>query len=441
VAKRSAPTKTKSKSRSSAAASKKSTRKTSSKSSHKHPSKKVSSKSTAASKKARPHPSTHRKAKPTPSSTHVKKPTPTQPSTLSRSSQEPTTMEELLREAGAEIKGLKRGQIVKGVITSIGPKSMYVDLGAKTEGIISDKEFTAAEEYIRTLHEGDELDVYVLNPENDQGQILLALRSAAQNFFWNQFVEWMESGKVIEVTGKEVNKGGLIVSVTNTMDGFVPGSQFGKHLIGKLDQLIGEKIEVKVIEVNRDQTRLILSEKEVSEAEDLKKKRQLLNQLQVGDVKKGTVTRVTNYGIFVRLDDSPLEGLVHISELAWERIDTPGEIFKPGDPTKVKVISVDPQSGQLSFSIKQLTSDPWDHVQTKYPVESKVKGQVSRIMPFGVLVSLEPGVDGLIHVSKLTADQQFQVGQTVKCYVETVEPENRRIGLALVLTAKPVGYK
>jgi ribosomal protein S1 len=350
-------------------------------------------------------------------------------------------MEELLAAEGVTIKGLKKGQMIKGIITHIGPKNMFIDVGGKTEGIVTDKEFLTAEDYIKTLNEGDELEAYVLTPENDDGQIILALRSAAQNFYWNQFVQWMESGQVIEVTGKEINKGGLIVAVTNVMDGFIPGSQFGKHLTNKLEQLIDQKIEVKVIEVNREQTRLILSEKEVSEAEDLKKKRQAMSKLKIGDTHQGEVTRVTPYGVFIKLESMPLEGLVHISELAWERIETPSDLFQTDQQTQVKVISVDPKSGQLSFSIKQLTSDPWSTVAEKYPPESKVKGVISRIMPYGVLVSLEPGIDGLIHISKLATDQKFQVGQKLSCYVESIEPEERRIGLALVLTAKPVGYK
>ncbi len=401
---------------------------------------------------------------------------------------EPQTMEELLEMEGVELRGLNRGDVVEGRVSEIGPKSVYIDIGAKTEGLVADREFSMAESYIKTLQPGDKVDAYVLSPENESGQIILSLRQAAADYIWKQVEEWLAASEVLKLKVKEVNRGGAIVEVIDELTGFVPTSQISGELNTKLEELVGKEMEVKIIDASREEAKIILSEKVVSEAEDLAKKRMGLQLLEEGRVYEGEVIRVVPFGLFVRLtslkkeivkllkaeegkqdrkkksardviavedgkgergkkagemdlDEELLpEGLVHISELSWEKVDNPEDIAKVGDKVKVMVLQVDPKVGKLSFSMKRLTPDPWEKIKEKYTVDKQVKGVVTEVMPFGVFVKLEPGISGLIHVSKLLG-KSLKPGDKVDCYVESIDAEGRRLSLDLVLKAKPIGYK
>jgi ribosomal protein S1 len=355
-------------------------------------------------------------------------------------SAEPQTMEELLAREGMELRGLNRGDIVEGAVTEISHKSLYIDINAKTEGLVLDKEYRLAESYIKTLEPGDKVEAYVVSPENETGQIILSLRHAAQAYIWNQLEAWQTTGEIIKVKVKETNRGGAIVHVVDELDGFVPGSQFSSGLQSQLDKLSNKEIEVKIIDLNRQENKIILSEKAVSEAEDIAKKRAALEQLNAGREYTGTVTRVVPFGIFVKLKTGEIEGLVHISEMSWEKISDPQDLYKIGDQLQVQILEVNSQIGKLSLSIKHLTPDPWDGIENKYSVDKQIKGEVTEVMSFGIFVLLEPGISGLIHSSKLMG-QTYKPGDKVNVYVESIDKHSRRLSLGLVLTAKPVGYK
>ena len=399
----------------------------------------------------------------TAAATVAKKPKTSSPPKLPKhpkgSSSEPQTMSQLLKQEGVELRNLKRGDVVEGTVTDLGPKSVYVDVGSKTEGLVNDKEYHLAESYIKTLEIGDQVDAYVLTPENETGQIILSLRQAADNFVWIQLEEWHSTGEVLTVKVKETNRGGAVVSVIDQIDGFIPSSQFTGELQNKIDQLINKTVDAKIIDLSRQETKIILSEKAVSEAEDIAKKRAALEQLTVGREYNCTVTRVVPFGIFVRLESekaketdiqkvesnvSPpaedVEGLVHISEMSWEKIDNPSELYKLGDNIKVQVLEVQPKVGKLALSVKRLTPDPWESIDVKLPVDKQLLGEVTEVLPFGIFVRLEPGVSGLIHSSKLLGET-YNPGDKVNVYIESVDLKNRRISLGLVLTTKPVGYK
>ena len=384
---------------------------------------------------------------------------------------EPETMEELLAVTGYKLHGFKRGDVVLGTVTEKKKKAIFVDIGGKTEGVILDKELEAAADLVGALKEGDKIEVYVHSPESDSGQILLSLRKAVADWRWGQFKEKLEMGEVVEVRGREVNKGGLIVDVYG-VQGFVPASQFGRQLQGQLDVLINKTVKVKPIEVDRKTNRLIFSEKAVSEAAEIEKKKELLGVVAVGDVLEAEVTGVMPFGVFVRVvvkkgtagkgtggtkgtedikdtegteeikrEEGYLEGLVHISEISWEKVEDVSKLFKLGEKIKVKVLEKNLQTGKLNLSRKRLLDDPWLKVAQKYLPDKKVKGIVSRVAPFGVFVNFEPGVDGLIHISKIPAEMIFKAGDEVDCFVESVDMENRRMSLGVVLGKKPVGYK
>ena len=359
------------------------------------------------------------------------------------SKRDPETMEELLKQTGYELKGLKKGQLVEGVVTDVTKKMILIDIGAKTEGVVIEKEYEAAREMLADIKTGDKVQAYVGSPENERGQILLSLRQAVMDKRWELFEEFLKSGKTLEVHGLEVNKGGIIVKARGVR-GFVPSSQFGREYLGRLIDLQNQSFTVKVIEVDREKNRLIFSEKAVSEKAALAHQAEAIKTVKAGDTLDGIVSGIMPFGVFVRANlkkDLFLEGLVHISEISWEKVDNPGAHFKTGDKIKVKVIGVDSKTSRLNLSVKQLFDDPWQKMAEKYPEGSKVSGTITRLAAFGAFVNLEPGVDGLIHISKIPSDKEFKPEQKIDCFVENIDVAHRRMSLSLALMKKPVGYK
>lgn len=381
-----------------------------------------------------------------------------------KSARTPTTMEELLALSDHKIHGLKRGQVIAGVVTEKTKKVLYIDIGGKSDAMVIDREMKAAEEYVKTLKAGDKVQAIVTQLENDRGQTLLSLKNAAQDSIWGEFEKLLESGQSVRVRGKEVNPGGLIVMVRG-LQGFVPSSQFGEEKADKIKDYINQELEVKVIEVDREKNRLIFSEREVSEAGMIEAQKEALKKVKKGEIFEGEVVGIMPFGLFVRVEVVPnakkssaksqkgqrrkdgqnesvfLEGLVHISEISWEKVEDPKAYYKEGDKVKVQVLAIDEKSGKLNLSIKQLLDDPWQEIEKKYPVEGRVKGEVVRLAPFGVFVQLEPGIEGLIHLSKIPSEKSLKEGEKIACFVESLDKKNRRLSLGLVLTQKPVGYK
>lgn len=351
------------------------------------------------------------------------------------------TMDELLTQTGYKLRGWKRGDEIEGVLVEKTKQVLYLDIGGKTEGMVIDREMKAAADFIKELKVGDKVTAIVTQPENESGQTLLSLKKAAQDAVWQEFTERLKTGESVKVFGQEVNKGGLIV-LAKGLAGFIPTSQFNSKWLGKINQLINQEIEVKTIEVDRQQNRLIFSEKEVSQAGLIKEQSLALKKIKVGDVLEGEVTGIMPFGLFVRVNTpATLEGLVHISEISWEKVDDPSKFFKQGDKIKVKVLAADQKTGKLNLSIKQLQLDPWEEIEKKYPSDTRVKGEIVRLAPFGAFVNLKPGIEGLIHISKIPAEKIFKVGDKVDCFVESVDRGARRMSLGLVLKEKPVGYK
>ena len=359
-------------------------------------------------------------------------------------------MDELIKTTGYKFQGLKKGNIVEGIITTLSKKLILVDIGAKTEGVVLQKEFEETADFVALLKPGDKIKALVYSPENDKGQILLSLRQAAEDHKWGLFDQYLKTSEVVEVRGLEVNRGGLIARIMGVR-GFIPASQFGHQYLGKLDELQNYLIKVKIIEVDRSKNRLIFSEKSVSEAAALVLKQTALKKVKAGQEVAGIVSGVMPFGIFVRVkidkdsskdkQDIFLEGLVHISEISWEKVDNINNFYMVGKKVKVKVLGINKDTGKLNLSIKQLTLDPWFDMAKKYKTDKKVKAKVTRLASFGAFVELESGVEGLIHISKIPADFDIKVDKKIDVYIESVDTEKRRMSLGLVLKGKPVGYK
>lgn len=344
------------------------------------------------------------------------------------------TMEDLLKSEGVELNGLKKGQEVRGKITSIKNKAIYIDIGGKTDAVVMGKEFEFVKDYASDLKVGDEIEVSVKSPENDKGQILVSIRGAASGYGWSYFAERQKSEGEVTVFGKELNRGGIVVIAPFGFYGFVPGSQIGSKYDGDPDKMLNKKIKVKVLEVDQAKNRLVFSERLVSEPNKVGEEVNAIERLEVGEIFDADVVRVEPFGIFVKVNNSGLilEGLVHISEISWEKVDDVTSLFKSKDKIKVKLINK--ADGRLQFSVKRLKNDPWEKIEEKYPKDKDVDGVVVKIANFGALVRLEPGIEGLVHISKLgsASGQSLAEGEKVLVYIESIDVAKRKISLGLV---------
>lgn len=357
------------------------------------------------------------------------------------SKKEPTTMDELLARTGYEIKSFSRGEKVPASFVELDRNSAIFDVGGKSEGIINDVYFQEAKELIKTLKKGDTVTATVIDPETSSGFVLLSLRQAAQEMFWNKLKNAQKEGKPVEVTGKLAAERGLMVDLDN-FAAFIPTTQLNAKNASNPDDLVGKRFMVKIIDVDPDRNKVVLSEKAISEEESIKKMKKAFAKVKNGEIYDGVVTTLTSFGAFVEIKvaGTKVEGLVHVSELSWGKVDDPSELFEVGDEVKVKVIDV--KNNKLALSIKQAEKDPWTDAAKHYKVDDKVKGKVVRISDFGAFVELTPGIEGLIHMTKIPPSTKLEMGADVNCYIEDINIPERRISLGLVITSsKPVGYK
>ena len=360
------------------------------------------------------------------------------------------TMEELLAANESKIVVPKKGASITGTIVEKNKKNLIVDLGSKTEGIVNDKEFEFAQDFIKDLKEGDEVKAIVISTDNDRGQVILSLKGAASDAKWEYFEEALENETELEAKGIEMNRGGLIVLI-NGVRGFVPSSQFSRKYMGKTQSLKGETFKVKAIEVDREKNRLIFSERHVSEAKELAQKDLAIQNVHENEIYDGVVSGVMHFGLFVTVEvpvkdeDGKesigyVEGLIHISEISWEKVNHPKDYHKVGDRIKVKVLGIDEKTNKLNLSIKQLEEDPWTTIEERYPAGTTFTGKVTRIEPFGAFVNVEKGVDGLVHASKLEG-KDLKVGEELTVNVENIVAEQRRMSLSIIDTDMPIAYK
>lgn len=375
------------------------------------------------------------KGQPKPSS---KTDSPTKSSSKIKFQGQPQTMADLLTQTGYTLKGLKRGDLVEGVITSLAPHEILIDAGAKSEGLVSERDFNLISDLLKTLKVGDKVTAYVISPEDESGHIILSLRKAGLDYKWKTLLEAKEKGEIVTVRGLEVNRGGLIVDWQN-LRGFIPASQIDISYINKPQELIGQEIQVKILEIEQKNNRLIFSQKAALSKEDELKIKEKLSKIKIGETYEGVATGVTSFGVFVNIDG--VEGLVHISEIAWEKINDPKEHFRLGDKVKVLVLETDKKTGRLNLSIKKLSPDPYEKLSKDYTQQKIIKGEITKLTSFGAFVRLEGSVEGLIHVSKIPPNRELKVGEEVECLIESIDSQKRKISLALVLKEKPVGYK
>ncbi len=352
----------------------------------------------------------------------------------------PVSMEAALQEAEARLsKEIRKGQIIKGRVVFVGHDGVAVDVGTKVEGLIPFAQLTneelPEEELKNLLKPGDEVEVYVLRVDPDEGQILLSKKRVEADRAWKKVAELYEKGEPIEVVPRERVKGGLVAYVEG-LRAFIPASQVDLKRNVNLDEFVGKPMPAKIIELSRKKGRIILSRRVLLEEEEKRKKREVLEQLEPGQEVEGKVVEVTDFGAFVNL--GPVDGLVHRSELSWGRFSHPREVVKEGDVVRAKVVSVDPERERVNLSIKAATPNPWEVVGEKYQVGQKVKGKVVGLTPFGAFVEVEPGLEGLIHISEMSwtkrpkhPSEVVKEGEEVEAVILKIEPEEKRLSLGL----------
>ncbi len=349
------------------------------------------------------------------------------------------TMDDLLTHSVEYIKP-ELGTVITGKVVSLKKNRIVVDLNGVAVGIISGAETNDSANTIKDLVVGDEVKAVVVEEEDDYGMVILSLRKAAQANAWDRFEKAYKDGEVIEVNVNEANKGGLLLDVDG-IKGFIPVSQLAPvhyprvdgadsgQILTRLKKLVGMKFMVKVINLDRATGKMILSEKAAIQAASSLK----LQKLTIGETVTGKVSGVVKFGIFVTFDG--LEGLVHISEIAWGHVSNPHQYAKVGDAVDVQIIGID--KDKLSLSIKRLISDPWEEIANKYPIGTKVKGTINRFSQFGAFVQLENDINGLIHLSEISNEKVddpkdfLSIGEEVNATVINIDRDEHRIGLSL----------
>ena len=346
-----------------------------------------------------------------------------------------TDQEALEQSMGMHAGGdVRPGQTVTGTVVQISGDTVLVDVGAKSEGIIHlhDLSHRRADQPEDVVAIGDQISVFVLGWEGDEGMLRLSKRRADETLAWSRLEEALKSGEVLEPEVTEVVRGGLVVDVG--MRGFVPSSHVAKGFVNDLQPFLGQKIRVRVIELDRSKRRAILSRRVVLDEEGKSQREQLWASIEEGQVREGVVKSLTDFGAFV--DMGGTDGLLHISEMSWGRIQHPSELLKVGDTIRVKVLRLDRERHKISLGLRQVNPNPWDVVEERYPEGAILEGTVVRLASFGVFVELEPGIDGLVHVSQLadyrveTPADVVSVGDRVRVKVLYVDPHQKRISLS-----------
>lgn len=332
------------------------------------------------------------------------------------------------------LKDFKEGSIVEGKVLEIRPTTVLVDIGYKSEGIVSSDEF----KNIETLSEGDVVEVLLECLENDEGMVEISKRQAEEQRNWDRVLEQFEEGSTIEGTIKAKVRGGLIVNVG--VDGFLPGSQLDVVPVRHLEDHLGKTYEFKILKINRERHNIVLSRRELLEDQRREQKKVLLTEIKVGQVRAGLVKNITDFGAFIDLNG--MDGLLHITDMSWGRINHPSEMVQVGQPIEVMILDVDLERERISLGLKQRTSNPWDAISERYPIGSRIKGKVVNLMPYGAFVELEEGVEGLVHVSELSwtkriakASDVLAVGEEVEAIVLNINEDDKKISLGIRQTA------
>ena len=341
----------------------------------------------------------------------------------------PIDENDFMASVEASMRRIHNGQTVTGKVLQVTDDEVGVDIGYKTDGIIKRSDLVDADVKV-----GDEIEVEVVKVNDGEGNVILSQRNIINKKAWDALMAKFEAGEYVEGVGKEAVKGGLICLVDGVR-AFVPASRLSKRYVEKIDQFVGQTMKLKIIDVDAAKKRIVCSRKDVIIEEETAKKAAAWEKIEEGAVITGIVRRFADFGAFVDLGG--VDGLIHITDLAWYRVGHPSEVLQINQEVQVKVLSVDRERERIQLGYKQLQPQPWDNIEEKYPVGLILERKVVRIRPFGAFIELEPGVDGLVHISQVAltrvakVEDALTVGQDVAVKVLGVDPEAHRISLSI----------
>ncbi|MFC8687599.1 30S ribosomal protein S1 [Brevibacillus porteri] len=327
------------------------------------------------------------------------------------------------------------GDVVKATVTKVEDKQALVDLGYKYDGLIPISELSPlhVEKVTDVVAVGDTFEVKVIKLNDEKEELVVSKKAVAMESSWSDLEQKMQAGEIIEAAVKEVVKGGLVVDVG--VRGFIPASMVERHFVEDFSDYKGKTLALKVVEMDKEKNKVILSHKAVLEDEVKVQKQSIMDKIQVGQVLEGTVQRMTDFGVFV--DIGGVDGLVHVSELAWNRVDKPSDVVKEGDKVQVKVLKIDRENERIGLSIKETQAGPWANVAEDFKAGSILNGTVKRLVSFGAFIELAPGIEGLVHISQIanrrvnTPSEVLKEGQEVQVKVLDVVPQEQRISLSI----------
>ena len=353
----------------------------------------------------------------------IRKPTP--------KGEKSAAMAEMLAQAGQESK-FKNGSLIEGTVSAIKGDEVFIDIGYKSEGSIDLSEFGEGAE----VKVGDKVTVMLRELENDKtGMVVLSKKAADDKIRWEKILERYVEGSVVTGTVKSAVRGGLLVQIDD-VEAFLPGSQVEVTPVKELEPYVGQTFEFKVIKISNERRNLIVSRRELIEGTMAEKKAELLANLQKGEIKKGRVKNITDFGAFIDLDG--LDGLLHITDMSWGRIKHPSEMLKVGQELDVMVLDVDRDRERVSLGLKQTQPNPWDAIQDQFPVGSRVQGKVVNLAAYGAFVEIAPGIEGLVHISEFSwtkrvarASDMLNIGDEVDVEILSVDAENQKIALGI----------
>ncbi len=338
------------------------------------------------------------------------------------------TMEEAMRQTGA--MPFAAGSIVKGTIIEVRPKEALVDIGYKSEGVISGSEF----DDLKAVKPGDQIDVLIEKLEDKEGMVVLSKEKAEFKQNWERILTICNEGGTIAGRVKAIVKGGLLVNIG--VEAFLPASQIDILTPKNLAQYVGNTYDFKVVKINQERQNIVLSRRELIEQERTERRQKLLGEMTPGDIRKGTVKNITDFGAFIDLNG--IDGLLHITDMSWGRVGHPSEILKVGQDIDVVVLDINREKERVSLGLKQKLANPWDNIESKYPVGAKVNGKVVNLVPYGAFVELEPGVEGLVHVTELSWTKRIakpsdvlKPEQEIQAVVLGINREEQKISLGL----------
>lgn len=353
------------------------------------------------------------------------------------SSTHSSTMEELLKKSQKSFTSLNKGENLQGTITKLTPGEILVDINAKTEAVVLEKDKRLLRLLLSSLKVGDKVTVSVLNPESDMGYPVVSLRRFLDDLTFGKLETLKKEKKQVEIIVDSRTGGGYLVTTSEGVSGFLPNSQVSFDESGQ--EIVGKKIHALVLELNRPLRKIIFSQKATIGVEDFEK---TVKSLKVDQKITATVLNVTPFGIFVSIPTSEksVEGLIHISEISWDKVSNIEEMFSPGEEMEAVIIGFDKKAKRVELSVKRLTEDPFEESAKKYAVDQKVKGKVSQISQMGVSIDIS-GLEGFIRKEKIPPTVTYEVGQEVMATISEIDKRRRRIVLSPVLKEKPIGYK